>query len=330
MTSIRTEREPPHAAPSSGAGSLRERGQRLLFGSETPAVRRFDVAISVLIVISIVSVLLESVPDYEAAAGPVFVVLEWIVTLAFTTEYVARVYCAPVRRRYVFSFFGLVDLISTLPLYIGLLFPIASSVVVVRGLRLLRLFRMFGRGAWAERGGLVVAAIRTSLPKIGMFLAGVAVVSIILGTAMYLIEGPQSGFDSIPKGMYWAVTTLTTVGYGDVVPQSGAGRVMGTIVMILGYGVIAVPVGIVSSEIADAVEAHRHRRTCIECHTSGHATDSRFCRFCGAPLPPEDRRAPGPGDLDASVAVPRRDAVAADALSSARTHVDPSDDGRVF
>lgn len=264
--------------------SPRQRLYEFLQRPATPGAHAFDLLVIVLILVSMIVVVLESVPELEANHGAAFQLVEWIVTGAFTVEYLLRLYAAPVRARYVFSFFGLVDLLSTLPLYLALFVPAAGSAVVLRGLRLMRLFRLFGRSRLADHGGLLAHAIRSSIPKVVVFIAAVAVVAVILGTLMYLVEGPSAGFDSIPKGMYWAVSTLTTVGYGDVVPVSTAGRMLASLVMVLGYGVIAVPVGIVSSDIAQTIEAYRKRLVCPSCDARGHASDSLYCRKCAAPL----------------------------------------------
>lgn len=264
--------------------SARQRLHEFLFRPMTRAARAFDLLVIVLILASIVVVVLDSVPSVRERYGPIFDLIEWVVTIAFTLEYLLRLYASPHRTRYAFSFLGLVDLAATLPLYLALFVPVAASGVVLRGLRLLRLFRLFGRGRWAEQGGMIAHAVRASFPKVLMFIAAVSVVAVILGTLMFLVEGPSAGFESIPKGMYWAVATLTTVGYGDVVPTSTAGRMLASLVMVLGYGVIAVPVGIVSSDIAQTVEAYRKRLVCNACDARGHVSDSRFCRMCAAPL----------------------------------------------
>ncbi|MBK6921290.1 MAG: ion transporter [Deltaproteobacteria bacterium] len=264
--------------------TTRERLHEFLYQPQTRAARAFDLFVIALVLASMVMVVLESVPELQAAHGPVFERIEWVVTLAFTAEYLLRLYAAPVRLRYALSFFGIIDLVSTLPLYLALFVPGAASGVVLRGLRLLRLFRLFGHGRWADQGGLLVHAIKASVPKVVVFVSAVTIIAVILGTTMYLVEGPEGGFDTIPKGMYWAISTLTTVGYGDVVPTSIPGRMLASLVMVLGYGVIAVPVGIVSSDIAQTVEAYRKRLVCSSCEARGHAADSRFCRRCGAPL----------------------------------------------
>jgi len=264
--------------------TARERLQGLLHRPTTPGARAFDLLSIALIFVSLLTVVLESELALAARHGQTFQVVEWVVTVAFTVEYALRLYAAPVRSGYALSFAGLVDLVSTLPLYLALFVPTAASGVVLRGLRLLRLFRLFGRGRWAEQGNVLSHAIRASIPKVMLFIAAVAMIAVILGTLMYLVEGPTGVFDSIPKGMYWAIATLTTVGYGDVVPASAVGRMVASLVMVLGYGVIAVPVGIVSSDIAQTVEAYRKRLVCAACTARGHVADSKYCRMCATPL----------------------------------------------
>ena len=262
----------------------RERLQAFLQRPETRAARAFDVSVLMLIVVSVIVVIVESVPEIGAANRRLFTALEWTFTIAFTVDYALRLYAAPSRRAYALSFFGIVDLVSTLPLYLTIFTPTAASAAVLRGLRLLRLLRLLGRSRFADHGGLILMSVRASAPKVGIFLGAVTLITVILGATMFLVEGPRAGFTSIPKGMYWAVATLTTVGYGDVVPTSAAGRVVASVVMVLGYGVIAVPVGIVSSDIAQTVETFRKRIFCPECGARGHASDSRFCRVCAAEL----------------------------------------------
>lgn len=263
---------------------LRERLYAVAFQSDNAAGKAVDVAISLLIVASLTCVILESVPSLSHAYHHQFMVLEWVITAAFTAEYLMRLYAAPSRLGYAFSFFGIIDLVSTLPLYLSLVVPGAQSAMVVRGLRLLRLFRLFSHGRWSEHGGLIITAVRSSLPKVAVFLGAVSMVAMILGTTIYMVEGGEDGFTSIPQGMYWAISTLTTVGYGDVVPRTTAGQLIASVVMVLGYGVVAIPVGIVSSDIAQSVEAYRRRLECPRCDVRGHAADSRFCRKCGYEL----------------------------------------------
>jgi voltage-gated potassium channel len=264
--------------------SLRERLHALVFLSDSPGGRILDVVISLLIITSLTCVILESVVEIEQAYGRQFAAIEWVITIAFTVEYAVRLYSAPSRLGYVFSFFGIIDLVSTLPLYLSVFVPGAQSAMVVRGLRLLRLFRLFSHGRWSEHGGLIITAVRSSLPKVAVFLGAITMVAMILGTIIYMVEGEAGGFTSIPQGMYWAISTLTTVGYGDVIPRSTIGQVIASVVMVLGYGVVAIPVGIVSSDIAQTVEANRRRLECPRCEARGHAADSRFCRKCGYEL----------------------------------------------
>jgi voltage-gated potassium channel len=264
--------------------TARERLHGLLHHPTTRLGRGIELISIGLIFASIVVVVLESEPEIKAQHSHLFQLVEWIVTAAFTVEYALRLYAAPQRSRYAFSFLGIIDLLSILPLYLALFVPMAASGVVLSGLRLVRLLRLFGMRRLADQGGMLVHAIQASIPKVGLFVAAVAIVSVILGTCMYLLEGPTGVFNSIPKGMYWAIATLTTVGYGDIVPATTTGRMIASLVMVLGYGVIAVPVGIVSSDIAQSVEAYRKRLVCGECDARGHVPDAKYCRICAAPL----------------------------------------------
>lgn len=264
--------------------TARERLHALLQHPTTPVGRGLELLSIALIFASIVAVVLESEPEIAASHGHVFHIVELVVTAAFTVEYALRLYAAPQRSRYALSFLGITDLLSILPLYLALFVPMAASGVVLSGLRLVRLFRLFGMRRLADQGGMLVHAIRASVPKVALFVSAVAIISVILGTFMYLLEGPTGVFNSIPKGMYWAIATLTTVGYGDIVPATTTGRMIASLVMVLGYGVIAVPVGIVSSDIAQSVEAYRKRLVCGECNARGHVPDAKFCRICATPL----------------------------------------------
>lgn len=264
--------------------SQRARLYELVFTSRTRSARAFDAVVFALIAVSITAVVLGTVEELGARHRELLDAIEWTVTIAFTLEYALRIYCAQDRRGYLLSFLGVIDLLSILPTYLSLLDLQAHSFLVLRGLRLLRLFRVLGLGRWAEHGAVVTAAVRQSIPKILVFLAAVLMVTVILGTLVYFVEGQVEPFENIPMGMYWALTTLTTVGYGDVVPQSTWGRVLASVTMVLGYGVIAVPIGIVSSDVAETVEAHRRGRTCPECGVRGHTGDSRYCRICGSLL----------------------------------------------
>ena len=262
-----------------------ERVRVVIFEADTPAGKAFDVALLLAILSSVVAVMLESVASIRARHGLALDVAEWVFTLLFTLEYLLRLICVPVPWRYARSFFGVVDLLAILPSYLSLLLPGAESLLVIRGLRLLRIFRVFKLGRFLGEAGVLRRAIADSRHKVIVFLGAIAVLVTILGTAMYLIEGGENGFTSIPVAVYWAVVTMTTVGYGDIAPQTVAGKTLATIVMILGYSIIAVPTGIVTAELVESVSRRRpSTRVCASCLAEGHDEDARFCKSCGASL----------------------------------------------
>jgi voltage-gated potassium channel len=270
----------------------RERLGRVIFETDTPAARAFDVALLWAIVASVVAVVLESVPSIRADYGPVLRRIEWAFTLAFTVEYALRLLTAGRERRYAFSFFGLVDLLAILPAYLALLLGASPYLAVLRALRLLRVFRVFKLARYLGEASVLAQALLASRAKITVFLTFVLTVVLVVGAFMYVIEGPERGFDSIPTSVYWAIVTLTTVGYGDISPQTPLGRTLAAALMILGYGVIAVPTGIVTTELARAGSRREaaqrqaaERRICGDCGLTGHGEDAKYCRRCGAALP---------------------------------------------
>jgi len=267
---------------------LRERLRIVIFEADTPAGKAFDVGLLVTIVASVLAVVLESVADVRRVAGVELRALEWSFTLVFTVEYALRLYCVPAPLRYARSFFGVIDLLAVVPTYLSLLLPGAQSLLVVRGLRLLRIFRVFKLGRFLGEANLLTSALRGSRHKVIVFLATVLVLVTILGTAMYLVEGEESGFTSIPVSVYWAIVTLTTVGYGDIAPRTPLGQTLASLVMILGYSIIAIPTGIVTAEIVEAARAQNlpqpTTRACPHCFVEWHDRDARFCKACGREL----------------------------------------------
>jgi voltage-gated potassium channel len=263
--------------------TVRERIRIIIFEAETPAGRFFDVALLFAILGSILAVSLESVTSIRMRAGPVLVVAEWFFTIGFTIEYVLRLYCIDAPARYARSFFGLVDLLAVLPTYLSFLIPGAQGLTVVRVLRLLRVFRVLKLARFLGEANILTQALHSSRHKVAVFLGTVSCIVIIMGSAMYLIEGPEAGFTSIPRGMYWAIVTMTTVGYGDIAPQSVPGQSLAAILMIMGYAIIAVPTGIVSAEIIQASRVPT-TRACAECSSEGHDWDARYCKDCGGEL----------------------------------------------
>jgi len=267
-----------HAAPT-----LRARAAEVIFGHDTRAGKAFDVALILAILASVCVVMLETVPSVHADLGPVLRAAEWFFTILFTLEYAARLWCAPRPGRYARSFFGVVDLVSILPTYLSLLLPGAQALLVVRSLRLLRVFRVLKLGEYTSEATSLRHALARSRQKITVFLAVVLTLVLVLGSLMYLVEGPANGFTSIPRSVYWAIVTLTTVGYGDITPHTVAGQVLASVVMILGYGIIAVPTGIVTVELGRG-SGGSPARDCRRCGLAGHEVDARYCRRCGEAL----------------------------------------------
>jgi voltage-gated potassium channel len=213
--------------------------------------------------------------------------MEWSFTLLFTLEYLLRLVCVPQAFAYARSFFGIVDLLAILPTYLSILFPGAQSMLVIRALRLLRIFRVFKLGRFLGEANVLTTALRSSRHKVSVFLGTVLILVTIIGAAMYLIEGEENGFTNIPISVYWAVVTMTTVGYGDIAPNTVVGRILAALVMILGYSIIAVPTGIVTSEIIEAVRwPIPTTRSCPACMSEGHEVRARYCKDCGTELPP--------------------------------------------
>ena len=278
--------------PARTAFGRPETGWRLrlytvIFEADTRAGRLFDLTLIWLILASVAVVVLDSVEAVRVQYGDLFTVLEWTFTLLFTAEYVARLVCVRQPMRYVRSFYGVIDLLAVLPTYLAVLVPGLHALIDVRVLRLLRLFRILKLGAYVAEFGAMGRAIAASRRKIFVFLSFVMLVVLVMGTLMYVVEGPAGGFTSIPIGVYWAITTMTTVGFGDITPKTDLRRLIASVMMLLGWGTLAVPTGIVSAEfVAQKVHREPTTRTCHECLSEGHLPNARFCRDCGAELPP--------------------------------------------
>ncbi len=262
----------------------RHRLHEIIFEADTPAGKAFDLALLGAIMASVVAVVLESVPAFRASHGPLLRRIEWFFTLLFTFEYLLRLFSVDRPGRYAKSFFGLVDLLSILPTYLSLLVAGTQSLIVIRALRLLRVFRVLKLAHFVGESQLLQAAIRASTRKIIVFLGTVLTLVLIIGAAMYLIEGEKNGFTSIPLAIYWAIVTLTTVGYGDIAPQTVPGKLFASSVMIIGYAIIAVPTGIVTVELANARRPKVSTQSCRRCCAEGHDFDARYCKFCGTKL----------------------------------------------
>src|SRR5688500_1762423 len=274
------------AATEGPATRRRARLHEIIFEAETRAGRLFDLALIWLILLSVATVILESVRQVREQYGELLYALEWLFTLLFTVEYLLRLLSVRRPLRYATSFFGVVDLLAIIPTYLSILVPGSHYLLVIRILRLLRVFRLFKLTEYVTEADTLRRALRASQRKISVFLSAVMLLVIIIGALMYVIEGEAHGFTSIPTSVYWAIVTLTTVGYGDLSPRTPLGQMLASIVMIIGYGIIAVPTGIVSVELAHAVRDQQKvsARSCPKCGAEGHDPDAVCCKYCGATL----------------------------------------------
>ena len=264
--------------------NLRKRLHDIIFQHDSPAERAFDVVVIVAILLSVLVVMLDSVASIAAAYGRQLYAAEWFFTILFTVEYLLRLWTSPRPLAYARSFYGVVDLLSVLPTWLSILFPPGRFLVALRVLRVLRVFRILKLAEYVEQGAVLAAALRASRYKITVFVSTVLTVTVVVGSLMYLIEGPASGFTSIPQSVYWAIVTLTTVGYGDVAPAGPLGKALAATLMIMGYGIIAVPTGIVTLELDRASRAAAPRRACPGCGVDRHDADATYCRYCGTQL----------------------------------------------
>lgn len=277
-------------AAEHSSDSLRDRIWRVIFLSDTKPGRTFDVILLWLIGLSVAVVMIESVEEYAETQRELFIAAELVFTVLFTIEYFVRIWVVRNKKAYIFSFFGVVDLVSILPTYLMLLLPDAGVhyIVVVRVLRLLRIFRVLKMARHIGEANLLVNAFRTSAPKITVFIFFVVAVTMILGTMMYVVEGiiyGNEGFSSVPQSIYWAIVTISTVGYGDVTPVTVVGKFIATVIILTGYGIIAVPTGIVTAELnMNMAKIHPDKRQCNECGHFGHDSKARFCKMCGTEL----------------------------------------------
>ncbi len=263
---------------------LRHRIYRIIFGVDTPVGKGFDIVLVMVILLSVLTVILESIPSFNAKYVSELHTIEWIITIIFTLEYLARIWTYPKPSKYIFSFYGVIDFLAIIPTYLALIFSGAMGFAVIRGLRLLRIFRIMKITRYSHEGRVIMEALKASRYKIMVFLFAVLILVLIIGTVMYLIEGEDSGFTSIPAGIYWAIVTLTTVGFGDITPATNLGKFIASFVMIMGYGVIAVPTGIVTFEIASTAKSLKEKRECDECGHHSHDADANYCKSCGEKL----------------------------------------------
>jgi voltage-gated potassium channel len=265
--------------------SWREKIHSIIYESATPAGKAFDVSLLFLIVTSILVVMLDSVESLHNRYGTLFLTLEWTYTILFTLEFILRLICIRKPLRFIFSFFGIIDILSVLPTYLGLFYAGAQTLLVVRGLRLLRVFRIFKLRHYVNEMQFLLQAIKGSIRKISIFMLMVFTTVIVLGSVMYLVERGKNGFTSIPDSIYWAIVTITTVGYGDISPVTPLGKFVASVIMLMGYGIIAVPTGIITTEMAIAARSKNHStEACPHCGREGHEEDAAYCKYCGAKL----------------------------------------------
>jgi voltage-gated potassium channel len=266
----------------------------IIYEADTPMGKWFDLLLIFVIVLSVILVMLESVKEIDARYHDQLLTLEWAVTIFFTVEYIARIICIKKPSKYIFSFYGIIDFLSTIPLYLSYIIAGSQVFLAVRAFRLLRIFRILKLVQFIGEASQLRAALKASRTKIAVFIYVVLILSVMLGTVMYLLESDEAGFTSIPRSIYWTIVTLTTVGYGDIAPQTTIGQFIATVVMILGYGIIAVPTGIVTVEFAkhgksatgkdDGRYVHINTQACPSCSVEGHRDDARYCYKCGEPI----------------------------------------------
>jgi voltage-gated potassium channel len=257
----------------------------IIFGTQSAAGKAFDLILIGAILASVAVVVADSLPQLHETYGRLFWQIEWLFTLFFTVEYGIRIWCSPNRKAYVTSGFGLIDLLSILPTYAALFIPEAAPLLILRLFRIVRIFRVLRLLAFIKEATVLSEALRRSSRKIFVFFSMMIIITTLFGCLVYVVEGPENGFHTIPESVYWAIVTITTVGYGDVAPVTALGRAIASVGMLIGYAIIAVPTGIITAELTQELRRQRDLRSCEHCNRSGHEPDSVHCRFCGAVLP---------------------------------------------
>lgn len=265
--------------------NTRQKFYQVIFGTQTKAGQYFDIVLIIAILCSELVLILSSVKDVETQFSNLLFVMEWVFTLLFTVEYIARLYCSPKPWAYARSFYGVIDLIAILPSYIAFLFPGSNYLLIVRLIRVMRIFRILKLARFLKDSNILLRSLLMAQRKILVFFSTVAILVTVLGALLFVIEGPDNGFTSIPKSIYWAIVTITTVGYGDIVPQTDLGKALAAFTMLLGYSILAVPTGIITAEISQEMKTQRELIRCLNCSTSGHEADASYCKKCGAELP---------------------------------------------
>ena len=265
--------------------SARNKIYRIIFGTDTPAGQRFDIALIYFILISVLVLLLNSIESIHRSYGNWLYLAEWSFTVLFSLEYFLRIYSSPRRLTYIFSFYGIADLLSIIPTYIALFFPGANYWLIIRLLRVLRIFRVLKLVRYLAEANILLRSVYAARRKVLVFFLVVLILSVIFGSLMFLVEGPDSGFTSIPRSIYWTIVTITTVGYGDITPHTVIGQIIATLAMLTGYSIIAIPTGIFTAEIAREMNVQASTRQCNVCNRSGHHPDAEYCYQCGVTLP---------------------------------------------
>ena len=270
--------------------SLKHHLYVIIFGSHTKAGRAFDLALIVAILSSLIVLVLESIPSIKASWGTQLRYVEYTFTALFTLEYLLRLYCSPKPAAYAKSFYGVIDLLAILPTYLAFFFPAASFMGVIRALRIMRIFRILKLVRYLQDSNILLRSLLMAKRKIFIFFTTVAILVTIFGALIYVIEGPKNGFTSIPQSIYWAIVTITTVGYGDLVPQTALGKAIASMTMLLGYSILAVPTGIITAELNQEMSSHKTLVKCPNCMQTGHDSDALHCKHCGSELADPDQR----------------------------------------
>lgn len=263
--------------------SFREKVHDIIFEADTRAGKAFDIVLFLAITLSVIVVMLNSEQNLHERFGQLFLTIEWVITILFTIEFFSRLYAVKKPLNYIFSFYGIIDLLSILPTYISLFVAGTSMLIVIRMLRLMRIFRVFKLARYVDASNMLLTILIRSRRKILVFIEVVLIIVVITGSLMYLVEGPESGFTSIPKSIYWAIVTITTVGYGDIAPQSVLGQTIASMLMIVGFAIIAVPTSIIGSELI-SMKSRKNTQVCRNCHYALHDDDAVHCKICGEAL----------------------------------------------
>ncbi|MGB1975011.1 MAG: ion transporter [Vibrio toranzoniae] len=262
----------------------------IIFGTHTPAGRAFDISLIIAIVASLIVLILESIPSVATEWSQQLRYIEYSFTALFTLEYLLRLYCSPNPKSYATSFFGVVDLLAILPTYIAIFFPGASFMGVIRLLRVMRIFRILKLIRYLQDSNILLRSLLMARRKIFIFFSTVGILVTIFGALIFIIEGPENGFTSIPQSIYWAIVTITTVGYGDITPQTAFGKAIASLTMLLGYSILAVPTGIITAELSNEMNSHKELVKCPNCNRSGHDSDAMYCKHCASELADPDKR----------------------------------------